>query len=302
MWSYNYGYSLYHHGILGQKWGVRNGPPYPLDESDHSVTEKRKGWQKSLDTSHGKAYNKGNDKLKDKEKLHLTDKQKKAVKIGAAAAVTALAAVGTYHLVKSGKINSLALIGKSRLAGGTDNIVNGDHSQVFKRLSHNEPIADVLKNTNPLRGTTTGDNNCSACGIAAFLRKCGYDVTAKGTGGAKQNLGGMVESCFKNAKVFDGSAVKFGRSRNDAAEMLVRRFGNNAEGVCNIQWKGRPDGHVFNWVIKDGAVSFFDAQNGWDDAIVSKAFWGRIDPQGFLQLARLDGLELNLDGLKKFVG
>ena len=84
--------------------------------------------------------------------------------------------------------------------------------------------------------------------------------------------------------------------------MLVRRFGNNAEGVCNIQWKGRPDGHVFNWVIKDGAVSFFDAQNGWDDAIVSKAFWGRIDPQGFLQLARLDGLELNLDGLKKFVG
>ena len=21
---------LYHHGIKGQKWGVRNGPPYPL--------------------------------------------------------------------------------------------------------------------------------------------------------------------------------------------------------------------------------------------------------------------------------
>lgn len=32
---------LYHHGIRGQRWGKKNGPPYPLDESDHSVAEKR---------------------------------------------------------------------------------------------------------------------------------------------------------------------------------------------------------------------------------------------------------------------
>ena len=32
---------LYHHGIQGQKWGVTNGPPYPLD-SDVSTGKKLK--------------------------------------------------------------------------------------------------------------------------------------------------------------------------------------------------------------------------------------------------------------------
>lgn len=32
---------LYHHGILNQKWGVRNGPPYPLGGGDYSESEKR---------------------------------------------------------------------------------------------------------------------------------------------------------------------------------------------------------------------------------------------------------------------
>lgn len=32
---------LMHHGIEGQKWGKRNGPPYPLDQGQKSQAERR---------------------------------------------------------------------------------------------------------------------------------------------------------------------------------------------------------------------------------------------------------------------
>lgn len=38
--SYLIGGELAHHGILGQRHGVRNGPPYPLRRGDHSAAER----------------------------------------------------------------------------------------------------------------------------------------------------------------------------------------------------------------------------------------------------------------------
>ena len=33
-------FELFHHGIKGQKWGIRNGPPYPLAKSSkNSIIE-----------------------------------------------------------------------------------------------------------------------------------------------------------------------------------------------------------------------------------------------------------------------
>lgn len=43
-----YEMELYHHGRLGQKWGKRNGPPYPLDFEDLSEKEREEAKAESI--------------------------------------------------------------------------------------------------------------------------------------------------------------------------------------------------------------------------------------------------------------
>lgn len=56
-----------HHGILGQKWGDKNGPPYPLKGGDYSAEEVRKIGRKRRDPN--SLYNKRHfDEVLKKEK------------------------------------------------------------------------------------------------------------------------------------------------------------------------------------------------------------------------------------------
>lgn len=97
----------------------------------------------------------------------------------------------------------------------------------------------------------------------------------------------------------DGTAVKFGKSPSDAAEMLVKRFGDNASGACAVTWRNGAGGHIFNWFIEDGKVRFADFQQQTDSI---SGYWNQIDLNGFIQLVRLDNATVkDLDALKKYV-
>lgn len=66
---------LAHHGILGMKHGVRNGPPYPLGSGAHSSSETRAA--KSAGISVGSSSGKGSiDNVKSGKKVGFFEKQK----------------------------------------------------------------------------------------------------------------------------------------------------------------------------------------------------------------------------------
>lgn len=91
MWSYNYTNELYHHGIKGQRWGVRR-----FQNKDGTLT--KVGQERYSHSS-----NDSDDTQSSKNK-GLTDKQKKVIAIGATATVASLAVIGFMYVHKKNNI------------------------------------------------------------------------------------------------------------------------------------------------------------------------------------------------------
>lgn len=241
---------LYHYGIKGMRWGVRKKYE-PIGDKKSSKTQ---------DTNN--------------KKRKLTDKQKTAIKVGAAAAAIALAAYGTYRLKKSGKLDEIVDAGKQKIdslfgrSGFKDRKVSGLHldGSGFKMLGRKESVDEALSKVN----VTGSKDNCYNCVAATVGRLCGFDVTAKGD--TQMGKGMSFDSICRAFKLNPDNETDVRRVMNPSVDKLTniigKKFKEGDVGAIGLNWndtyKKRAGiseaGHTLNWMIKDGKVTFMDSQ------------------------------------------
>lgn len=258
---------LYHHGILGQRWGKRNGPPYPLSLGAHSQREKKhgtKGWsveaKREVKQTRKTSSSNSND---ENNKFNLTDNQKKAIKIGVAATATAVVVIGGMYLYKTGRLNGLIHKGKSSTGMVVGDVELPDTKSVFKKMNKPDDLDSVLRSVNP-----SGEhNNCYNCAVGAISRLCGYDVTARPD--TRNGKGFDFNDLCRifNLDPSDETQVRRIRRNGDFDKITNKIIKNYKDGDigavgCEL-WNAKENkfgGHTFNWKLDNGVVYFFDTQ------------------------------------------
>lgn len=296
--SYKVGGEIYHHGIAGQKWGQRNGPPYPLSDGAHSPSEKKKGWKSSLSSS--TKINKTINKLKNKP---VTDKEGIIIPVSlgvyalmtlSSLGITAGAAIA--QKVKDKKIDkNYKKMQENKATEKTDSKTGLKiKNEQVKSLSEEED----LKMVNPRNGHSdnysNASNNCVFCSLTYEMRKRGYDASANpsdvGFNGKAEtkkifsnvktnniDTYGIIKSynnkkeeaefkytTFDERKKIDDLRNKAASNGNkDYAKSVLNNLSteSNSRGSLFVQW-GVGGGHALSYKVENGTVTLIDPQIG----------------------------------------
>lgn len=283
-----YGGSLSHHGIKGQQWGTRNGPPYPLDQKTHNQVAK----------SAGKS-SKGSSKYD-------ADGGARTGLIPELISLAALIGIDLYlsspkvqdrrknkkqkefyeksHDISEDLLGDIVDVNKEYSEDNPPRLIAGEHSIEDDMLACNPRYRDGV-----VPGTTS---NCTLCAFTYDMRRRGYDVAALAseTGNYPDQI---IKDLYKNPKVDKFKA----RSMTDLFRQAAEKYPEGARGEIHL---AAPFfAHSMAWEIKNHELIVIDPQRNEKHTaqqLEEYGFYPNHAQNGFI---RTDNLEVNLSGVNK---
>ena len=234
---------LYHHGIKGQRWGVRNGPPYPLGANQKSTREKKQTIVSNVDA--GKRF--------------VSSKMTGDIVTMNFAVQTALA---TAYLATIGITVAISKHNEKKLRKQySEEFDERYENRTVKKLDDLPKLSNKMTASESVKAISPGfprrghTENCAFCTTAMALREKGYDVRAQTT-----DHGWHTEDLF--SKAFGASVNNMKQCRNlDQILKTLSSHGDGAYGNLSIYWRGG-GGHSVFWKNENGKTNIYDGQQG----------------------------------------
>lgn len=225
---------LAHHGIKGQKWGVRNGPPYPLDASSKARADKSSG-----NTAKGEKFaNAALQGIGEELLIQL------GIELAAVATVVAVQYARGKALTKK-YMNEFEEKSKTRAIKSLDEC---------PKRKDKKTTAENTKVTNPDFPSEGTVQNCVFCTTAMAMREKGYNVKA-----AKTTHPWPSDKVFD--KAFNSKTEKIRAKDSQTMLKKLAEQGDGAYGNLSVTWK-MGGGHSIFYKNENGRVHIYDGQSG----------------------------------------